>query len=234
MCDGCDDTLTRVASLYESRSIFICCWWNLESDIYNADQQHFELTNTVRVLRQWNIGSIEWPLAMEHKSVFFGTGTMHNPYTSGIFFSWAMRKQHLDLLCVCVHVLCILVLGMPSIMSVPLSFDHSGWCFTLKNNRKNFSTWRGVSSHKLQDRNRRTVMEVCSPPRPPRVPAEEEHAIHFIEWGKFQGKIPMQACSHTKVVLLSIVRMQVLAAVPLLFTALHMYSPSSSGKVSGR
>ncbi|TNN89365.1 hypothetical protein EYF80_000653 [Liparis tanakae] len=44
----------------------------------------------------------------------------------------------------------------------------------------------------------------------------------------------MQACSHTKVALLSIVRMQVLAAVPLLFTALHMYSPSSSGKVSGR
>lgn len=44
----------------------------------------------------------------------------------------------------------------------------------------------------------------------------------------------MQACHHTKVVLLSIVRMQVLAAVPLLFTALHMYSPSSSGKVSGR
>lgn len=39
---------------------------------------------------------------------------------------------------------------------------------------------------------------------------------------------------HTRVLLLSIVRMQVLAAVPLLFTALHMYSPSSSGKVSGR
>lgn len=44
----------------------------------------------------------------------------------------------------------------------------------------------------------------------------------------------MQACGHTRVLLLSMVRMQVLAAVPLLFTALHMYSPSSSGKVSGR
>lgn len=42
------------------------------------------------------------------------------------------------------------------------------------------------------------------------------------------------ACDHTRVLLLSMVRMQVLAAVPLLFTALHMYSPSSSGKVSGR
>lgn len=44
----------------------------------------------------------------------------------------------------------------------------------------------------------------------------------------------MRACGHTRVLLLSMVRMQVLAAVPLLFTALHMYSPSSSGKVSGR
>lgn len=59
---------------------------------------------------------------------------------------------------------------------------------------------------------------------------EEEHAVPFIPIQRSS----MQACSHTRVVLLSIVRMQVLAAVPLLFTALHMYSPSSSGKVSGR
>lgn len=53
-------------------------------------------------------------------------------------------------------------------------------------------------------------------------------------WRKRRAACRCGHAGHTRVVLLSIVRMQVLAAVPLLFTALHMYSPSSSGKVSGR
>lgn len=63
-----------------------------------------------------------------------------------------------------------------------------------------------------------------------------ERSVRSNSWPEIEMRTEgiMQACNHTKVVLLSTVRMQVLAAVPLLFTALHMYSPSSSGKVSGR
>lgn len=96
---------------------------------------------------------------------------------------------------------------------------------------KTSRTWRAISSHKLQRKKEKHCYPRLFPPE-----SKRKRSMRSASWRKvnafFRGA--MQACSHTSVVLLSIVRMQVLAAVPLLFTALHMYSPSSSGKVSGR
>ena len=83
-------------------------------------------------------------------------------------------------------------------------------------------------------RSMQTGMRACAHTRVALTPACHHTSVALTPACAHTSVLSHQRGSHTSVLLLSIVRMQVLAAVPRLFTALHMYSPSSSGKVSGR